>query len=58
MSDQVLSDQLVSTIETGNSKLGDAFTSLRFSQFQVSNSTAKIQDQQNVNQIERLAVSY
>ena len=36
-------------VETGNSKLGNAFASLCFSQFQVSNFTVKIQDQQSVN---------
>jgi len=32
-------------VETGNSKLGNAFISLCFSQFQISNFITKIQDQ-------------
>jgi len=39
----------MSKLEIGNLKLGNAFTSLYFPQFSVSNFTAKTQDQQSVN---------
>ncbi len=43
--------KLNADVETGNLKLGNASTSLYFSNFQFlfSNVTAKIQDQQSVN---------